>query len=52
MARPAPTHTEHLVLRPVAIEDEAAVLQYRGDKLGGEVTPSRRLVAWPITPIQ
>ena len=24
----------------------------RGDKLGGEVTPSRRLVAWPITPIQ
>ena len=31
MSPPAPIHTERLVLRPIAIEDEAAVLRFRGD---------------------
>lgn len=31
MRPPAPIHTERLVLRPVAVEDAAAVLAFRGD---------------------
>ena len=36
MARPDPIHTERLVLRPIAIDDEAAVLRFRGDPVATE----------------